>query len=423
MKTRVLTLLGLIFSVNSFFAQDNLTTKVLAPFTYSLQIADGNMKGPGADFLRKEAQESQYMVLGEYHGSPRISEFTEALIPVLHEAAYSFFALEVGPISAQILAELSAESSETQANLRAFNTAYLMPLGERSYTPIPFFGHEEDAAFLQAASERDWRFMGLDQEFSFSFFPLLDRLNFNLQYLDHPDTSLLPAARDTLLRYYTYDFNRRAKLEGVKRKLATSLYQSDYFKALLGQLGKSSEENQAICEAWQETVAIYYANNTGNYWQCNSERIAYMKRQLAEQMNRFGFEQETDKLLLKIGGVHAGKGLSPLRLMEVGNTLHELAAFQGKQSLHITCFSRYYEEHGEVKDELADPAGWSQRFAPLLQMAHPNHWVLIDLRPLRERVFYHNAFQLSPQAKELFHRFDVMLIQPAETEPIPNWID
>ena len=57
------------------------------------------------EFLRKEITDAQFVLLGEYHGSRRISELTRAIVPIAHAAGCRTLALEVGPITAEVLTE------------------------------------------------------------------------------------------------------------------------------------------------------------------------------------------------------------------------------------------------------------------------------------------------------------------------------
>lgn len=159
------------FSLTAAQEKPELSAKDLEKYTYYFDISDNKFVGDGAKFLTDEVKQSQYILLGEYHGSLRISEFTKAIIPIFHEAGCRNFGLETGPISAEILSELSNDSERTVFNLRNFNSKYYITGKNRIFTPIPFFANVEDAEFLAEARKRNWNLLGLDQEFSFSYIP------------------------------------------------------------------------------------------------------------------------------------------------------------------------------------------------------------------------------------------------------------
>src|SRR4051794_35076397 len=83
--------------VTALAAQDKppLTEKDLEKYTYYFDITDNRFTGDGAKFLADEINKNQFILLGEYHGSLRISEFAGALIPVFHDAGCRNFALEI----------------------------------------------------------------------------------------------------------------------------------------------------------------------------------------------------------------------------------------------------------------------------------------------------------------------------------------
>lgn len=78
-----ITLVSLLFLILSQAkSQDSLTIAQLEPITYAFNIEKGVLTGEGAEFLIKEMSISQYVMIGEYHGSYRISEFTSSIIPI-----------------------------------------------------------------------------------------------------------------------------------------------------------------------------------------------------------------------------------------------------------------------------------------------------------------------------------------------------
>src|SRR3712207_9532180 len=87
-----------------------------------------------------------------------------------------------------------------------------------------------------------------------------------------------------------------------------------------------------------------------------------MKKNLAEGFAKLKFDLKKDKMLLKMGAVHTGRGFSDLSLFEIGNTLSELAAFHGNRSLHIVFGSRFYfAANGQEIDSLADARSEERR--------------------------------------------------------------
>jgi hypothetical protein len=121
-------------------------------------------------------------------------------------------------------------------------------------------------------------------------------------------------------------------------------------------------------------------------------------------------------MLLKMGGVHTGRGFSPLSLFEMGNALSELAELNGNRSLHVNFTSRYYVDGGKEIDALDNSKGFLYRFQPLLQMAKKDEWTIIDLRPLREAVFYHRKYEMDAVLLEWFRQHDIVIIPKLEKD-------
>jgi hypothetical protein len=141
-----------------------------------------------------------------------------------------------------------------------------------------------------------------------------------------------------------------------------------------------------------------------------------MKENLAKAFGQYNFDLETDKMLLKMGGIHTAKGFSWLSLYELGNTLHELANFHGNRSVHLTFFNRYYEQDNKEIDALADEKSYAYRYVDLLQFGQKNRWTVIDLRPLKEKIYYHRKYEISDMMKDVFRQHDLFVIPPLEKE-------
>jgi erythromycin esterase-like protein len=393
-----------------------LSEQDLAAHTYYFDIVDNKLTGPGGEFLAAEIRRSQYVLLGEYHGSLRISEFTKALIPLFHEAGCRHFGLEVGPVSAEILSELAQDPAQIKRNLHEFNTKFLVTMPKRTLTAIPFFSYVEDADFLAEARKRGWSLSGFDQEFAFSYRPLLERLYNNLKPQKKKELAgLYQEAVTTVNNAYETDS------KGGQRSYIT-LQESAVYNLFLAAAAEKNPANRRIADALRKTTEIYAMNVLRKYYENNGTRIEYMKQNLRESFARLKFDLRQDKMLLKMGGVHTGRGFSPLAFFEIGNTLSELAKFHGNSSLHIDFGSRFYIEDGKEIDGLDDPKGFTYRFQPFLQMSKKDKWTVIDLRPLREAVFYRDKFEFSSNVLEIFKNHDLYLMPPLDKDPTPNYV-
>lgn len=392
-----------------------LTEKELEKNTYYFEIAGDKLTGSGAIFLTEEFKKNQYVLLGEYHNSYQISKFTKAIIPILDEAGYRNFGLEVGPISVEMLREFSKDPAKTSENLYAFNSKFYIPAKNRTFTPIPFFSNVEDAGFLAEAARRKWNLIGLDQEFFAAYLPLLERMNGNLNSKKRKELAALYEKTATSIKT-AYEIDN----SGGKR-LYEAIAESADYNNFLDSASEKNPANQRIADALRKTTEIYLKSVRRQYFAQNSERVDYMKENLAKSFAKVRFDLQHDKMLLKMGGVHTGRGFSPLSIFEIGNTLSELADFNGNRSLHINFNSRFYIDNGKEIDDLTDEKGFAYRFQALLQMSKKDKWTVIDLRPLRSDVFYARRYKLDELILEIFKNHDLYIMPPLDIDPKPNF--
>lgn len=397
------------FCIIDASSKDTLRAEHLKPLVTHFKIDNHTFNQSGLDFFTQQAKENQYIIIGEYHGSARISEFTQTFIPVFNEAGCKNFALEVGPESAKMLEQLSDEPNLTTEKLRRFNGKYHIIDEDFPFTAIPFFEHKEDAAFLAEASRNDWNLIGIDQEFVFGYIPLIEEMYQNLPAEEQRRlASLKNACIDSLEVYFQRDIEGTGS---VSRFVKHSI-EIDSFLSVAAIV----EVNKPIEEAIRMTTEIYYAGANRQYLRQNSQRILHMKDNLRKGMIEAGFDLSSDKLLLKIGAFHAGRGWSPLSLYELGNTLSELAEFHGNQSLNIYFYPRFYEEDGKVVDDL-DP---NSSLAILQHFGKKDQWTVIDFRPIKETIFYFRKYVVNDYLKDVVKRFDLMVLPPVDFDPTIN---
>lgn len=384
-----------------------LAAKHLEPHVTRFTVDRGKLVGPGAVVLRDGAWGHRAVVLGEYHGSQRISEFTAALIPELDRAGFRNFALEVGPTSAQILARLAGDGKQTVRRLGEFNSKYEVRRQNGSTSgPIPFFNDVADAEFLAAAASRKWKFFGIDQEFAFGYLPVYDEMISRWPRLRRDDSPQRSDVREEIIAA-----NELYARDGTRT--STTLRKAKAFNEFLERSERVGFKS--VVEDLRESIAIYELNAANDWWQSNSRRIAHMKKNLARGMEQLNFNLEKGRLFVKIGSVHAGRGFTLLRHYEVGNTISELAEAAGGQSLHIAVYDRYRKEGDRIVDGLET----DKRYEVFRQFGREVDWTLIDLRPLKRQAYY-DGFKMERFVGELMLGFDMVLISPVDEDPVPN---
>jgi hypothetical protein len=378
----------------------------LDPLTLGFRIENGKLVGNGGEFLRREIASSRATLLGEYHGSQRISELTKALIEPMHLAGYRHMALEVGPTTAKILTEIGKSKDGALSRLRSLNSKYLIHMPGRVFTPIPFFSGVADAEFLGSATDRGWKLFGVDQEFHFGFLMLLDRLE------EIASPALSEEIEKTRALILTgYDSRRKGGRED-----STILFKSAELSDLVKKLEKIGGEAAQIGRDLRRSAQIYHLNEIGDWWGSNGSRIAHMKENFHFGLNSTNFSFDRDRLFLKIGSVHNGRGLSLLRHFELGNTISELAELRGERSLHICVMYRFWKDgDGSVVDTIST----DKRYEVLRSQGALDEWRVIDLRPLKRTVFY-DGVTYEKFVGEAFTQYDLVIVSPTDEEPVLN---
>ncbi len=394
--------------------QDSLSIKHLQPITYTFDIVDGELVGQGSEYLKEQMSNAQFTMIGEYHGSKRISEFTNAIIPVLDSLNYKTLALEVGPVTGKILNSLGGNNIEKQ--IREIHEKYLDKESDGYVNvPFPFFDFKEDAQFLQNAKGRNWNVFGIDQEYYVGYVMLLDKMYNNMSSeLKPKHQSIYNDTRSELKKFYINDQNEKGNMH-----LAIS--ESKVYKDFLASM-QSEPMNIEIIDALEKSSAIYLLNHRQKWYENNATRIKYMKSLLRKGLRNIDFDITKDKMMIKMGGYHLSKGFSPLSLYEVGNTLNEIAEFHGNTALNIGFMTRFHMEESRLKDTYYSDNNYYKNHNALLEMGKKSEWVVIDLRKLIKGYFYYpKHFHINPYLVETIQRYDLIVIPKTEVEGILNY--
>ena len=393
--------------------KDSFSVDYLKRHALSFSIQNGKMTGEGSDFLNELISQNQFVVLGEYHGSSSISKFTEAILPELSKNGFNHFAIEVSPHSAKILEELSEQPSETSKNLFALNSKYY--LKEMDDTPIPFFSGKEDAAFLTKASELNFNLWGLDQEYYYSVDMLGDiLLERKKGAKNYEEIAAVKNKLDSL--YLAEDKISESEPWGYrmfKNVLESSTTQQffDYFN--------DDKAAQEIIAALKKSWDIYDRTDyRGGY--SHGHRISYMRNNFIE--NYQSAKEEFPKVLIKVGGFHAGKSYAG-SVYDVGNLANEIAGQNGTGCLNIRFDSRFWEEEGETSDESETVKNRVKK--TFMQLGKMDEYVIVDLRPIAKQM---RQFSLNVPNDVWFHtlkylteNFDLVIINPLDKVVASNY--
>ncbi|MCI5083285.1 MAG: hypothetical protein MRY78_16430 [Saprospiraceae bacterium] len=414
MKT-IIPLLCFVSALFTLAAQDTVSYAHVAPYVTHFTLENGQMQGSGAELLQREFAESQFVCLGEYHGSQQLGAFTSAVLRALKPLGFEYFAAETGPYSAQKLMQLAANAHQTEESLFAFNEKYYQSTKE---IMIPFFTGKEDAQFLAEASKQGYQLWGLDQEFLYSCFYLFDEL-LALSAEAENIVEITEAHRAA------YDF-AKAELEKDQTEkrypFCKNLLSSTKINAFFNVLDSHQADIALIIEGLKESWEIY-ANYYPNRNQNLEDRAKLMKRHFAEayrQAQRAGNKQP--KVFIKMGSYHTMRGNTPNSVYDIGNMVHEIANLNQTKDLNIGVLGRFFfdNEENKVMDNLDYNSQWVKNFTPFYQAAQQDAWTIIDLRKLKYD-WINGKYIFNWHLKNRMESFDLLLIPPVDYDPVPNY--
>lgn len=403
------------FGLSQLISAQTLSADYLEKHTNYFTIEDGSFRGSGGKVLQKMVNSSQFITYGESHGSEQISILTKALMPLLKNADFRHFVIEVGPHSANKLSQLSSTPSQTVKNLYAFNSGYTVSEGDETAVPIPFFDGVSDAEFLQAARESGMDLWGIDQEFYFSPFFLMDEMMSTIK--DTPNytkvNQLKQQAQQVMFKHFMAEVKDRNvnAYPLIKKEKAVE----DFFNAF----DKNNVKAQAIMKDMKISWDIYI------HWRNDShvDRISYMRNNFMKHYNEALKKEKTPKVFTKIGSLHASKLISN-GAFDIGELTESLAQKNGTNSVSINTWVPFSKTDKGIQNNFEKYKRSYKRYHLLTPFAKQEAWTIINLKDIRKDIIkgkislptngdYHRL-------RKLIFSYDYQLIAPVDSDPTPN---
>jgi len=399
---------------NAVASIPTLDSAYVASKTTYFTIESNKMIGAGMDKMKQIISESQFVVLGERHGSSQISHLTKAMIPMLSQSGYDNFAVEVGPDSGRKLMEFCQSPKDTRQRLYEFNSQYYFK--ELDDTPIPFFWSVEDAEFLQAAAEHKMELWGLDQEYFNSIIYQTDELLKMAQGKSNfEEIQKMKTAADQFIReWFIKEDNSEEDID-----IFGIILKDENVINFFAQFDESTPEALQLIENLKISWDIYSRWRKGSH----ADRVKYIRSNFMKHYSAKAKTKKRPKVFFKFGGVHASQALS-LGCYDIGHLANELAAKNATQCANITISQRYYEEEGVVSD-LLPKAVFLQRMEAFIKQGNQEQFALINLEEIRNDI-EKGLIQLptddTKEAQEyLLEAFDFYIILPTDKTPTPNY--
>ncbi|MDB4917193.1 MAG: hypothetical protein JWM95_4837 [Gemmatimonadetes bacterium] len=387
---------------------DTLLVKDLRARAVPMRLANGTLSGAGADSLLAEAKRSQFFLIGEDHGFADVPELGKALMPRLAAAGYQHLALEMGPVSAGLLARSMGRADMDDALSRMFRE-YPMAIPFASREELEFYG----AAKALSPVESIW---GLDQEFLFSPAVLLSRL-----------AELAPQGKSAPVARTMADRAAHATREAISRHDPALLFilasaDSDWARLDSAFAGTTVPEARDIIRELRASREIYLTSMSRGY-QSGLMRSLLMKQHFMDYYRRAQARGKSyPKVVYRFGSNHVIQGASYTGHYDIGNLARELAASTGRTSFNVFVLvlngtqNKYLPYVGNDADRTgAYDAGSSLEMdvSPFAgAVVDSTSWTYIDLRPLRGRVAAGRYGALERRLEKTLTGFDAVVVIP-----------
>ena len=344
---------------------------------------DGIYSGPGWDRLTSASEKAGIVILGEQHATADIPALANQLHATLKSDA---LAIEVGPWSTRYAAELMKQGAGTLETWQARS-------GHGFAFPFLFFAEESKAAEKMSLRSPDkieplW---GLDQEFvgsGASLLPMLQR---------EAKTDAQKAAVESFGAAQSRDPMMVGSIDGPAIDSLASAFADN---SIVGE----------IVAALRMTSAIYapYTRGTGSFYEANLKRENYMKSNFVAAYNRAKSNLGRDpRVLVKLGGNHAMRGINDTNLPAFGNFAAEWGHAQeiGVVNIMADCFGGQARSPQSNK---AEPCEAMAAKAPALMAIEKKGPVtLVDFRPMRSKLG--KLKNIDARTRELILAFDFYL--------------
>ncbi|UOQ51428.1 hypothetical protein [Hymenobacter cellulosivorans] len=401
LRTFALTASATLLTSAAALAQDSTLTRLIQKNQLPMLQTGRQFAGTGWDKLRQEVAQSQFVAVGEAHGTAQIPQFTAALAQVLQPKV---FAAEISPTEAQDLTRVI----DQPATHRAFQQQHPFALS--------FFSWTEEAALARQLRAQNVQIMGIDQNNMFAAGRFYSRL---------AELSTGKAAKTYLLRRAAAIQAHDRAVMGSQGEQLTMLQQSAAsLDSLVSLTRKESAQVQALVQGYVTSARIYQNNvKPATNAASHLERIGLMKHNLLRQLRAYqptGTEP-LPKMLLKFGAEHSGRGLSRSGVYDVGNLVVNLADMQTQKSLHIIVLGKQgtttagFNPEDASKNTQSYQADPTSTYKLFLDQTGPQAWSVVDLRPLRRALNSRKLQVSSTTLERIIQGYDFFVIIPETT--------
>ena len=377
-----------------------------APKTFSLEIKDGKLSGPGATVIETELSKTQFILWGEDHGFADSPIILRAIARAARPLGFKYHVVEVGPLSTRMIADRLARDG----------IPGLHELVHHVLLGIPFLSLKDDAElasdFLGQDSKGTPFLWGVDQEF-------IGSPQFHLQRLIEiaPDQSARVIAEKLLNEEKT-----AADSADQEKFLLARFHESDF--AELAAQFKGVAEAARIVGELQESAAIYQLWMSGHNYENNARRARLLAKNFLALYKSAADPQP--KVVFKMGIEHVALGTTTVSTIDLGTLAASIAKLNGQNSLRIAFLpmgghnTAFAPKPGTPATVQVYESAESKEFFGAIGLeaaAIPNDtWTLVPLEPIRQSLDNKGIEALKPFSRFALLGYDYV-ITTADAKP------
>ncbi|WP_024768936.1 hypothetical protein [Aquimarina macrocephali] len=312
MKTIFSLFLSITFLSTAFiYSQDKIDLS-----KYSFQIED--LKNDTfLSFTKQRLENSQFVFVGEQHGIKEAGIFTNTIYDIAQPFGYHTLCIETDAIAAEKITAI-ASSNDPIGNAKKLHQEF--PFA------IPFYNNEDDYDLFTNVIKKKGTLWGIDQTFMVQF-----RLNFDY---------IISTTSNKSLKEKLKELKKEAN-EGYRYAIANKKYGATYIfkyneaihKSLL-ELATDPKEIEILKQLWKTKEIYAYNMITKEYYKNNNTRSQLMKRNFLNYYNTVKVDNNTPKVIFKLGANHTAKGLNRTNIYDISNMASEMAITNKMHSLH-----------------------------------------------------------------------------------------
>ncbi|MBX7459060.1 hypothetical protein K3152_12440 [Qipengyuania sp. 1NDH17] len=308
MRLTMLVALSLGLAATPALAQEETAPEpTIAPIALGID-ADG-LSGPGADIIREEMAQSQFVMVGEDHGYAGAPQFLGALAAEGADLGFDNYAIEVGPYSTAWLRDVLADGGP-DALAKALKGR---PLA------LPFLGNREEAEAAMGFLG-EGKLWGVDQEFIGS--PLV-----HLELLGEGGD---PALLGDLTRREQEAFST-----GNQQAVLMFSMTDAEWDALEGAFAGNESALDRLAQL-RRSATVYKHWVTGRGLDNNLDRIEIIREYFLDAYRAAeAREGKPPRVLMKFGATHGSRATTPMNTFDLGPLIEGMAAANGMEALHI----------------------------------------------------------------------------------------